>query len=504
MVEEILDSKDYLDSFVTTVGQTSAFGNDILEGDKYGNITINIKREFQSEGEALLEPLRNEIISKELVFAELQVASGGPPGGAPIDVNVTSESTDSLRLFLLEAENKLNEINGVNTIESSLAGNNSGFEIVLDRNAAYRFGVEISSVAGAIRGATDGVELFDITESGDDVPVVIRNRLSDFDDNSSVTKNIDPNILKKLTVRNNRGQDILLGSLIDIKISQVDSEIKHEEGKRTEKITAEITEGFNAIEIREEYRALLDQIDMDDVSYSFGGEAAEQDQSFAETGIAFIVGVFLMFSILILQFGKWRQTIIILSVLPFAFTGVLLGLFISGNALSFPAMLGLIALSGIVVNNSIILVSVFNNIRQENPEMSLRDVVRNGSVLRLRPVLLTTVTTIIGVTPLLASSAIWSPIAYAIIFGLMFCIFVTLIMVPLLYMRFEGFRYSNWKNVGGFYVNVLVTLLIPVTIAFVSFGFIKNVSEKQLFAATAGIIILIVLMYKLTHMRRHR
>ena len=211
-----------------------------------------------------------------------------------------------------------------------------------------------------------------------------------------------------------------------------------------------------------------------------------------------------MFSILILQFGKWRQTIIILSVLPFAFTGVLIGLFISGNALSFPAMLGLIALSGIVVNNSIILVSVFNNIRKENPEKQLRDVVREGSMLRLRPVVLTTVTTIIGVTPLLASSAIWSPIAYAIIFGLLFCIFVTLIMVPLLYMRFEGFRYSGWRNVGSFYLNFLVVLLIPTIVGFISFGFIKNISGRELFAATASLIILLVLMYTFTHARKHR
>jgi len=193
---------------------------------------------------------------------------------------------------------------------------------------------------------------------------------------------------------------------------------------------------------------------------------------------------------------------IILSVIPFALAGVLLGLFISGNALSFPAMLGLIALAGIVVNNSIILVSVFNQQRIKHPEWTLEQVVVEGAAMRLRPVVLTTVTTIIGVTPLLSQSAIWAPIAYAIIFGLFFCIFVTLAMIPLLYRRLEGFREKRARDVFSWVWTVLLVILMPLILAIIAAVlFTKASGEAQLGLVIFGVGAFI-LVYVLTHLHK--
>ena len=115
--------------------------------------------------------------------------------------------------------------------------------------------------------------------------------------------------------------------------------------------------------------------------------------------------------------------------------GIFLGLFLTAQPISFPSIMGFIAIAGIAVNNSIILVDVMNRIRRDNPEMSPKEVVLAGSEQRLRPIILTTLTTVIGIVPLTYASALWSPLAWSIIFGLTFTVVLTLIFIPVLYHR---------------------------------------------------------------------
>jgi Cu/Ag efflux pump CusA len=211
-----------------------------------------------------------------------------------------------------------------------------------------------------------------------------------------------------------------------------------------------------------------------------------------------------MFAILILQFGRWRQVLIVMSVLFYALAGVLIGLFVSGNSLSFPAMLGTIALFGIVVNNSLILVSVFNQLREANPDWTINEVVLAGSALRLRPILLTTFTTIIGVSPLLYASAIWAPIAYAIIFGLLFCVFITLLVVPILYRRFEGLAYQSWKSVSGWAMHSGILLAVPALVLIAIAVVASRAAISTTFGLYAGLIAAIILTYVITRIRNRR
>jgi len=140
----------------------------------------------------------------------------------------------------------------------------------------------------------------------------------------------------------------------------------------------------------------------------------------------------------VLQFASYRQAFYVVSIVPLSLIGVFFGLAISGKALSFPSLMGFIALSGIVVNNSIILIDRMNKIRIDNPDMDMKEVVIEGATSRLRPILLTTLTTIIGMIPLTYASDLWSPLAFAIMFGLSFAVIVTLVLVPMLYYRWPG------------------------------------------------------------------
>ena len=149
-----------------------------------------------------------------------------------------------------------------------------------------------------------------------------------------------------------------------------------------------------------------------------------------------IIGLTLMFAILVLQFNSYRHALYVLSIVPLSLTGILFGLMLTGKALSFPSLLGFIALSGIVVNNSIILIDTMNNLRRKNRGRPIREIVIEGATSRLRPILLTTVTTVIGIIPLTFASELWAPLAFSIMFGLTFSLVITLLLIPILY---------NWK-----------------------------------------------------------
>jgi HAE1 family hydrophobic/amphiphilic exporter-1 len=169
---------------------------------------------------------------------------------------------------------------------------------------------------------------------------------------------------------------------------------------------------------------------------TIGGENEDVDQSFRDMFRALIFGVILILIVLVIEFNQYRTSLLVLSVVPLSLIGVLGGLLITRQPISFPTMLGFIALAGVVVNHAIILVDVFNRLRTEHPERPLRDIVIEGGALRLRPILLTKITSIIGLIPLLYASDLWQPIAVAMIFGLSFTGVLTLILLPALYLKF--------------------------------------------------------------------
>jgi multidrug efflux pump subunit AcrB len=145
-----------------------------------------------------------------------------------------------------------------------------------------------------------------------------------------------------------------------------------------------------------------------------------------------------MLSILVLEFNSFRQSFYLLSIIPLSLVGIFGGLALVGQPLSLPSMLGVIALAGVIINHAIILMDSIARIHREHPELSLEGVVVEASTTRLRPILLTTVVTVIGMLPLAFASPFWGPLAFAIMFGLAFSLFLTLGLIPMLYYRWPG------------------------------------------------------------------
>ena len=153
--------------------------------------------------------------------------------------------------------------------------------------------------------------------------------------------------------------------------------------------------------------------------------------------IALLAGLVFMFAILVLEFDTFSRSLRLLSAIPLSLTGVLWGLFIAGQPLSFTAFLGIIALAGVIINHGILLLDAMNTRRKNYPDLSPENLVLDTAESRVRPILLTTVTTVVGMIPLTLVSAMWAPLAFTIAFGLMYGTLLTLVFIPLLSYRRE-------------------------------------------------------------------
>ena len=437
-IEEILYTEPEIESFTVTVGAGSPY----LEGGtntKLANAFLLLRKDRKHTSEEIMNELRERFSVIDTSIVRVNQISSGPPVGTPVVITFLGNDLDQLERLAQTSADILREIPGTSNVTTSTKDDGTQFILTIDKARATELGLNSNIVSQTLRASISGINATTIKSIEDDIDVRVvldlnPDYLTPHDTNRA---NIDA--IRQIEVQTPNGP-VLLGSLLQTHIAKSKPAIAHEDGKRSSTAGSELAEGGNTREIVSEFRSIAKERNIvpEGVEMIIGGENEESDQSFAEMGVAFIVGVVLMFAILVLEFNSLRYAVYILSVIPTSFVGLFIGLLLTGKSLSFPSLMGLIALSGIVVNNAIILISVINSIRTEEPNSDLRSVIVRGAVSRLRPILLTTLTTIVGIAPLTLASELWAPLAWAVMFGLAFTATATLILVPLLYHRKPG------------------------------------------------------------------
>ena len=195
------------------------------------------------------------------------------------------------------------------------------------------------------------------------------------------------------------------------------------------------SEGWTVNEVLTDLDPQLKNIQTDwpvGYAYHFGGEAESAAETYSSAGKMFVVAIFLVFALLAFQFGSFTQPFIIMLSIPFAMIGTSGGFFLAWIPFSFPAMIGIISLVGIVVNDAIVMIETMNAYRSKG--LSVRDSAARGGADRLRPILSTSITTVVGLIPLSLSNPMWMPLCNAIIFGLIAATLISLLIVPCLYL----------------------------------------------------------------------
>ncbi|WP_439102216.1 efflux RND transporter permease subunit [Congregibacter sp.] len=411
--------------------------------DRIGSIFLELVPEWDRErdGFAVIRELRERTRDFAGINVEVSAMEQGPPVGKPIQIELRSRHRDLLEPAMLRIRQHLDSLPELIDIDDTRALPSIEWRMQVDRAQAALYGADVQSAGVALQLVTNGVKVAEYRPDGADDAVDIRARFPIQDRGIRA--------MDDLRVSTEQGQ-VPLSNFVRIQPAPGVDTFQRIDTFPVERIRANVVQGVLADTMVGEIQEWLATQTFDPrLTIEFRGANEEQANSMAFVQGAFLLSLLLMFVLLVTQFNSFYQSGLILLAVIMSTAGVLLGLIITGNP--FSAILtgvGVVALAGIVVNNNIVLIDTFNVVRSEHPELSVQDAIVRAAAQRLRPVMLTTVTTVFGLLPLACDLSIdivnrsitaggqmatfWGPLSQAIVFGLSFATVLTLIATPAL------------------------------------------------------------------------
>jgi len=384
--------------------------------------------------DAFIATLRKEFKALPASRVTVQEFMQGPPYVAPISIRIMGDDLDALRTVAVDIEKIVKETTGTVNVDNPVARHKVDVRIRINRDKAALLNIPIQTIDQAIRTALVGQTVGAYRdEQGEDYDIVIRRAGS---------KKPHFDALREVNLKPPTGGMVLLDHLVDIEMESIIPRFQHHNLERMARVTSDVEAGYQTEQVTNNIIEKLDQYPWPEgVKYLVGGEQENRKQSFGGMLQALLIALLGIFAVLVLQFRSFIQPLIIFAAIPFAITGAIFGLWITGYTFSFTAFVGLTSLVGIVVNNSIILVDYANQIRASakqkygiETKKDIANAITESGKTRLLPILLTTLTTIGGLLPLtLSGSSMWSPMGWAIIGGLIVSTLLTLLVVPILY-----------------------------------------------------------------------
>jgi HAE1 family hydrophobic/amphiphilic exporter-1 len=365
--------------------------------------------------------------------------------GNTVDVEIYGYDFNQTNQVASQLKELIDKIEGAEDVQISREKERPELQILLDKEKLAQHGLSTATVSMSIRNRVGGLIASRFREEGDEYDIIVRlsepyrNSISD---------------LEQISIVNPMGQKIKLAELGEVKEYWSPPNIERKRRERIVTVSAKpvgISLGDLAGRIKQE----ITEVNIpSEVLVNVGGAYEDQQESFADLGMLLMIGLILVYLVMASQFESFIMPLIIMFSIPFSFSGVLLALFLTHTTLSVVAALGAVLLVGIVVKNGIVLVDFINLMRARDYE--LFDAIAMSGKSRLRPVLMTSFTTILAMLPLAFSkgsgSEIWSPMGIAVIGGLIFSTFLTLIIIPVLYGTFirKSPKIRKLKAMGKF------------------------------------------------------
>ena len=484
-LNQILEPYDELvESVVTNVGAETASQNDFAAGGQNtpnkARITVSFV-EYEYRGGIRTTDIQREVTERLVnwlpgVTISVEKEQNGPPTGRDINIEITGNEFNTLIATANDVKKTIEDakIEGIEGLQIDLETNKPEMLVRIDRERARRLGVSTQQIALVLRTALYGSEASKYKEGEDEYPIEVRLKREYRYDVASLMNQL-------VTFRSQAS-----GRIVQVPISAVASyefinsynAIKRSDSERLITIYSNVVEGFNPTEVNNAIKDALKSYELPDAyNLAFTGQQQEQEESFAFLSTALLIAVSLIAIILVSQFNSALKPFIIILTVLFSTIGVFLGLGIfQMEFVVIMTGIGIVSLAGIVVNNGIVLIDFIELSRarmkeelglgreDELQDKKLVEAIEIGGQTRLRPVLLTAITTVLGLMPLAVglnidfiglldgrganiyfggdNSIFWSPMAWTVIFGLVFATFLTLIVVPVLYLLLE--RFSRW------------------------------------------------------------
>lgn len=437
-VEELIQQlpENEMDNYVTQVGMVGedrSVSTYMRLGSHLAQITVYLTPPDDRDREAgdIIKDLREkgkDITHAKVTFEEVQP---GPPVGKAVEYKIRGERYEILREIAKEYKDFLSSIKGVVDIGDDYKSGKEEIIVAVDRKKAAEAGLTISDIGSTVRSVFKGTIATTIKpeKAEEEIDILVRLHASERD-----TKEV----FNKIMVSNRFGKLIPLKNVAEFKETESMFFIRHINGKKAIRVSANIDRNItNSNEVNSRILKHFKNIEDEYLGYrvSYGGEYEEQTRAVRNLVFSFLLALLLVFMILAAIFNSIVQPLIIMMAIPFGFIGVMFAFFIHRMPLSFMAFLGFVFLTGVVVNDSIVLVEFINKLRKSG--IDRRHSIVQAGQLRLRPVILTTVTTVFGLVPVAyaigGGDPILIPMALAICWGLLFATALTLIVIPCIY-----------------------------------------------------------------------
>ncbi|MEJ7644165.1 MAG: efflux RND transporter permease subunit [Chryseolinea sp.] len=429
-----------VDEVVSRIPEVAFFATNVGKGNPrvyYNVIQENERTDFAQTFVQLAEgtgPDRKlEIINElretfdQIAGAKIEVKNfeQGPPVVAPLEVRLFGDNLDTLRSIAIQVENLLKQTEGTIYVNNPVSNLKSDIRVVINQNKARMTGINTVDIDKTVRLAVAGLDMGKFSDGdGEDYNIFLttpkgeRASLASFDN---------------LFVNNSLGAAIPLDQIAGLSLESSPVRIDHYNKNRMVSVSAFVAKGFLTDKVIGEVVKKMAETRLP-AGYSFmmGGEVEASNESFGGLGAIIIVTVFMFVAVLILMFKTFKSMLIVLSVIPLGIVGAVSGLLITGNPLSFVAIIGLIALAGVEVKNSILLVDFTNQLRRTG--VSVDDAIRQSGEIRFLPIVLTSMTAIGGLLPIaLSVNPLISPLAIVLIGGLISSTLLSRIVTPVVY-----------------------------------------------------------------------
>lgn len=355
--------------------------------------------------------------------------SGGPPAGADIQITFLGKDFDKLTQYTNQAKNYLEKKEGITNVETSFKPGNSKLVFVPDGKKLAEEGITRESLAFLLRTYAAGLEIDSIRlDTEKDINLVMK-------------KNPTAEEIGTLNIQTQKGS-IPLISLGSLQLKENPIKIDREDSLRSITISASVSSGYNTSRMGDDLEKYAKSIDMEQgYSWKTGGINEENQKSIESIMQAMVVSFILILITMVVEFGSFRQALIVMLTIPLAVSGVFYVFGLTNTPLSFPALIGVLALFGIVVTNAIVVIDKINSNLKEG--MEFKKAILDAAGSRLEPVLLTSLTTIFGLLPITLSDPLWRGLGGAIIAGLFFSGMIKLFFIPVVYYEWFKEEYKN-------------------------------------------------------------
>jgi len=374
---------------------------------------------------AMLDELRARFAEYPAARITVKQFENGPPIDAPIAIRVTGPDLDQLRTLAAELETLVAATPGTRDVENPVRLQRTDIDLGIDREKASLLGVSPAEADRTVRLAIAGLPVGRLRETdGDEYDITVRLPMQG-----------RPTIemLGSIQVSTRTGQQVPLRQIANPHFQSAPNEIRRYAREREVTVQAWPKTGFNTDKVT---RAVVRQLEHivwpPGYRYTVAGETEAREESFSGVGPSVLVAMFGILAVLVLEFGSFRSTLIVAGVIPLGITGALVALLVTGHTLSFTAVVGVIALVGIEIKNSILLVDFTNQLREQG--MGLERAIEEAGEIRFLPILLTSATAIGGLLPLaMQGSGLYSPLAIVIIGGLISSTLLARLVTPVMY-----------------------------------------------------------------------